>query len=181
MPPKSPPRTYARIAQLTRACSWYISKATKTPRHTNMPVPVALARGSPTVPQLRPPIALPSPNNTWEQQPDVSIVYSDTQHTPLGGSRSIPSLAWGLGGLGTGYVATRRGSVTGSVAEALALRNGLIDAKRRGFKKVEVVGNSKLVIDVINGVSAPRGDCSSFVKILNPFEARLSSSVSNMF
>ncbi|KAL6216654.1 hypothetical protein ACLB2K_009875 [Fragaria x ananassa] len=47
------------------------------------------------------------------------------------------------------------GSTTIPVAEALALRNGLIDAKRRGFKKVEVEGDSKLVIDVINGVSAP--------------------------
>ncbi|XP_004298099.1 PREDICTED: uncharacterized protein LOC101307008 [Fragaria vesca subsp. vesca] len=47
------------------------------------------------------------------------------------------------------------GSTTVPVAKALALRNGLIDAKRRGFKKVEVEGDSKLVINVINGVSAP--------------------------
>nr|XP_011463604.1 PREDICTED: uncharacterized protein LOC105351321 [Fragaria vesca subsp. vesca] len=47
------------------------------------------------------------------------------------------------------------GSTTVPVAEALSLRNGLIDAKRRGFKKVEVEGDSKLVIDVINGVSTP--------------------------
>ena len=77
------------------------------PRHTNMSVPVALARCSPAGPQIRPPIALPSLNNTWEQQPDVSIIYSDTRHTPLRWSRSIPSLAWGLGGLGTGYVTTK--------------------------------------------------------------------------
>ncbi|KAL6225287.1 hypothetical protein ACLB2K_004138 [Fragaria x ananassa] len=96
MPPQSLPRTYAGITQLARAYSWYKSKATKTPRHTNMSVPVALARCSPAVPQIRPSIALPSPNNTWEQQPDVLIIYSDTRHTPLGGSRSIPSLAWGL-------------------------------------------------------------------------------------
>ncbi|KAL6179706.1 hypothetical protein ACLB2K_046378 [Fragaria x ananassa] len=108
MPPQSPPRTYAGITQLARPYNWYISMATKTPRHINMPVPVALARCSPAVPQLRPPIALPSSNNTWEQQPDVSIIYSNTRHTPLGGSRSIPSLAWGLGGLGTGYVATSK-------------------------------------------------------------------------
>ncbi|KAL6137033.1 hypothetical protein ACLB2K_062328 [Fragaria x ananassa] len=101
MPPQSPPRTYAGIAQLTRAYSWYISKATKTPRHTNMPVPVALARGSPAVPQLRPPIALPSPNNTWEQQPDVSIIYSDTRHTPLGGGAGpSPPLHGDLGDWG---------------------------------------------------------------------------------
>ncbi|KAL6184545.1 hypothetical protein ACLB2K_045946 [Fragaria x ananassa] len=47
------------------------------------------------------------------------------------------------------------GSTTVSVAESLALCNGLIDAKRRGFKKVEVEGDSKLAIDVINGIFAP--------------------------
>ncbi|KAL6222640.1 hypothetical protein ACLB2K_006032 [Fragaria x ananassa] len=51
------------------------------------------------------------------------------------------------------------GSTSVLVAKALALHNGLIDAKRRGFKKVEVEGDFKLVIDVINGVFAPRGDC----------------------
>ncbi|KAL6211104.1 hypothetical protein ACLB2K_016332 [Fragaria x ananassa] len=88
-----------------------------------MPVPVALARCSPAVPQLRPPIALPSPNTTWEQQPGVSIIYNDTRHTPLGGIRSVPSLAWGLGGLGIGYVAT---SIGGSKAGAPGLPSDAI-------------------------------------------------------
>nr|XP_011470553.1 PREDICTED: uncharacterized protein LOC101308410 [Fragaria vesca subsp. vesca] len=47
------------------------------------------------------------------------------------------------------------GSTTVSIAESLALCNGLIDAKRIGFKKVEVEGDSKLAIDVINGIFAP--------------------------
>ncbi|KAL6131184.1 hypothetical protein ACLB2K_069562 [Fragaria x ananassa] len=41
------------------------------------------------------------------------------------------------------------------VAEALALRNSLICAKERGLTKIEVEGDSKLIIDVVNGVSHP--------------------------
>ncbi|KAL6140377.1 hypothetical protein ACLB2K_058677 [Fragaria x ananassa] len=41
------------------------------------------------------------------------------------------------------------------VAEALALRNSLICAKEKGFTKIDVEGDSKLVIDAVNQVSAP--------------------------
>ena len=44
------------------------------------------------------------------------------------------------------------------VAEALALRNGLVVglvAKQKGLKRLEVEGDSKLVIDSVNGVSTP--------------------------
>ncbi|KAL6139199.1 hypothetical protein ACLB2K_064476 [Fragaria x ananassa] len=36
------------------------------------------------------------------------------------------------------------------IAEAVALRNSLLCAKDRGFRKVEVKGDSKLVIDAVN-------------------------------
>ncbi|KAL6228481.1 hypothetical protein ACLB2K_002431 [Fragaria x ananassa] len=41
------------------------------------------------------------------------------------------------------------------VVEALALRNSLACAKERGYTKIEVEGDSKLVIDGINGTSDP--------------------------
>ncbi|KAL6211745.1 hypothetical protein ACLB2K_016968 [Fragaria x ananassa] len=47
------------------------------------------------------------------------------------------------------------GTTTIPVAEAMALRNSLICAKSRGITKIEVEGDSKLVIDVVNGVSTP--------------------------
>ena len=40
-------------------------------------------------------------------------------------------------------------------AEALALRNSLICAKEKGFTKIDVEGDSKLVINAVNQVSAP--------------------------
>ncbi|KAL6190194.1 hypothetical protein ACLB2K_036592 [Fragaria x ananassa] len=47
------------------------------------------------------------------------------------------------------------GTTTVPVAEAMALRNSLICAKSRGITKIEVEGDSKLVIDAVNGVSTP--------------------------
>ena len=41
------------------------------------------------------------------------------------------------------------------VAETTALRNGLVAAKQKGLRRLEVEGDSKLVIDAVNGVSAP--------------------------
>ncbi|XP_004288816.1 PREDICTED: uncharacterized protein LOC101301910 [Fragaria vesca subsp. vesca] len=46
------------------------------------------------------------------------------------------------------------GITTISVAEALSLRNSLICAKERGLSRVEVEGDSKLVIDAVNGIAA---------------------------
>ncbi|XP_004292334.1 PREDICTED: uncharacterized protein LOC101294915 [Fragaria vesca subsp. vesca] len=47
------------------------------------------------------------------------------------------------------------GTITIPVAEVIALRNSLIYAKNQGLAKIEVEGNSKLVIDAVNGVSSP--------------------------
>ncbi|KAL6199244.1 hypothetical protein ACLB2K_029030 [Fragaria x ananassa] len=47
------------------------------------------------------------------------------------------------------------GTTSVPVAEALALRNSLACAKERGYTKIEVEGDSKLVIDGINGTSDP--------------------------
>ncbi|KAL6145612.1 hypothetical protein ACLB2K_056298 [Fragaria x ananassa] len=47
------------------------------------------------------------------------------------------------------------GTTTVPVAEALALLNSLVYAKEQGFSKIEVEGNSKLVIDAVNGVLTP--------------------------
>ncbi|KAL6131054.1 hypothetical protein ACLB2K_069432 [Fragaria x ananassa] len=41
------------------------------------------------------------------------------------------------------------------IAEAVALRNSLLCAKDRGFRKVEVEGDWKLVIDVVNEDAFP--------------------------
>ena len=41
------------------------------------------------------------------------------------------------------------------VAEALALRSSLMEARRRGIARLEVEGDSKLVIDAVNGVFDP--------------------------
>ncbi|KAL6203804.1 hypothetical protein ACLB2K_027503 [Fragaria x ananassa] len=59
--------------------------------------------------------------------------------------------------LGNALAATtfNAGSTTVPVAKALALRNSLIEAKRRGFTKVEIEGDSKLVLDAVNGRSTP--------------------------
>lgn len=37
------------------------------------------------------------------------------------------------------------------IAEELALRDSLVKAKEKSFTKVQVEGDSKLVIDVVNG------------------------------
>ncbi|KAL6129923.1 hypothetical protein ACLB2K_068305 [Fragaria x ananassa] len=39
--------------------------------------------------------------------------------------------------------------------EVLALRNNLLCAKEKGVLKVEVEGDSKLIIDIVNGVCDP--------------------------
>ncbi|KAL6134388.1 hypothetical protein ACLB2K_066620 [Fragaria x ananassa] len=44
------------------------------------------------------------------------------------------------------------GTIVVLVAEVIALRNSLIYVKNQGLAKVEVEGDSKLVIDVMNGV-----------------------------
>ncbi|KAL6126707.1 hypothetical protein ACLB2K_074753 [Fragaria x ananassa] len=44
------------------------------------------------------------------------------------------------------------GTTTILVAEVIALRNSLIYVKNQGLAKIEVEGDSKLVIDVVNGV-----------------------------
>ncbi|XP_004309278.1 PREDICTED: uncharacterized protein LOC101298847, partial [Fragaria vesca subsp. vesca] len=66
------------------------------------------------------------------------------------------------------------GSTTVPVAEALALRNSLIEAKRRGFTKVEIEGDSKLVLDAINGHSTPpwriRKLCQDIKALRSSFE-----------
>ncbi|KAL6146301.1 hypothetical protein ACLB2K_056982 [Fragaria x ananassa] len=41
------------------------------------------------------------------------------------------------------------------IAEAVALRDGLLKAKEKGFTNVEVEGDSKLVIDAMNGRFEP--------------------------
>ncbi|KAL6134311.1 hypothetical protein ACLB2K_066543 [Fragaria x ananassa] len=46
-------------------------------------------------------------------------------------------------------------TTTVSVTKTIALRNSLIYAKNQGLAKIEVEGDSKLVIDVVNGVSSP--------------------------
>ncbi|KAL6228564.1 PREDICTED: uncharacterized protein LOC101299347 [Fragaria vesca subsp. vesca] len=47
------------------------------------------------------------------------------------------------------------GTTTVLVVEAMALCNSLICAKSRGITKIEVECDSKLVIDVVNGISTP--------------------------
>ncbi|XP_062021407.1 uncharacterized protein LOC133737973 [Rosa rugosa] len=44
------------------------------------------------------------------------------------------------------------GNSSTPVAEATALRDSLIAAKDKGFTRVEVEGNSKLVIDAVTGI-----------------------------
>ena len=51
--------------------------------------------------------------------------------------------------------ASNAGKTTVPVAEATALRNGLVAAKQKGLRRLQVEGDSKLVIDAVNGVSAP--------------------------
>ncbi|KAL6211337.1 hypothetical protein ACLB2K_016564 [Fragaria x ananassa] len=46
-------------------------------------------------------------------------------------------------------------TITVLVAEAMALRKSLICAKSRSFTKIDVEGDSKLVIDVVNGILGP--------------------------
>ncbi|XP_062020921.1 uncharacterized protein LOC133737369 [Rosa rugosa] len=50
---------------------------------------------------------------------------------------------------------TNSGSTTIPTAEAIALRDSLIAAMDRGLQFIEVEGDSKLVIDAVNGVSHP--------------------------
>ncbi|KAL6196815.1 hypothetical protein ACLB2K_032428 [Fragaria x ananassa] len=47
------------------------------------------------------------------------------------------------------------GTASVPLPEALALRNNLLCIKEKGVLKVEVEGDSKLVIDIVNGVCDP--------------------------
>ncbi|XP_004308226.1 PREDICTED: uncharacterized protein LOC101291100 [Fragaria vesca subsp. vesca] len=47
------------------------------------------------------------------------------------------------------------GNASVPLAEALALRNSLFCAKEKGVLKVEMEGDSKLIIDIVNGVCDP--------------------------
>ena len=50
---------------------------------------------------------------------------------------------------------SRIGRASVPIAEAVALRDSLIKAKEKGFSQVEVEGDSKLVIDAVNGRVEP--------------------------
>ncbi|KAL6144454.1 hypothetical protein ACLB2K_055147 [Fragaria x ananassa] len=51
------------------------------------------------------------------------------------------------------------------VAEALAFRDSLVYAKDKGYSRLEVEGDSKLVIDALNGVFVLVGDLPNWWKI----------------
>ncbi|KAL6130662.1 hypothetical protein ACLB2K_069041 [Fragaria x ananassa] len=63
------------------------------------------------------------------------------------------------------------GTTTVPVAEAIVLRNSLIYAKNQGLSKIEVEGDSKLVIDVVNGVSSPPWKLLKFVQDIKAFSS----------
>ncbi|KAL6126919.1 hypothetical protein ACLB2K_074964 [Fragaria x ananassa] len=65
----------------------------------------------------------------------------DTQRTEIGKS--------------CGAASFNSDTTTVPVTEALALRNSLMYAKERAFSKIEVEGDSRLAINVGDGVSTP--------------------------